>query len=100
MINRILVGLVAGSCLLSTGCSSEPTVEELARSIFNAAAENSDVSLSHKQAECIAKELLDSGLSQATLEGLVDNFNTPRVLDIEAPLVSDQVKVAATACIQ
>jgi hypothetical protein len=96
--NRTVPVLLTG-CLLLIGCASRPSVGELSGSIRVAAAEDPTVDVTADEASCIAKRLLDSGLSDTTLEGLADDFDSPEVLSAEVEQVEPAVAEAAAACI-
>jgi len=93
-IAPVLVG-----CLLVVGCASRPSVDELSRSILAAAEQDQTVNVTPEQADCIARHLLDSGLSDTTMEGLAADFDSPEVLSAEVEEVEPAVAEAAAACI-
>lgn len=90
----VLLGL-----LLLAACADRPPVDELTSAIVAAAAEDPTVDLTDDQARCVAEQLLDSGLSDTTLAGLAENFDSPEVLADEKDDVEALVAAAATACI-
>lgn len=95
--------LVAVSLFLTTGlvtgCAEQPQASELADAILDAANQDPTVEVSADQARCIADELLGSGLSDTTLEGLAENFDSPEVLADEIDDVEPTVAAAALNCI-
>lgn len=98
MSPRRLVPVLLG-ILLVAGCADRPPIDDLAAAIVSAAAEDPTVELTDDQARCIAQRLLESGLSDTTLEGLAENFDSPEVLSDEVDEVEPLVAAAATACI-
>ena len=94
---RLVPALLA--LLLVAGCADRPPVDDLTAAIVAAAAEDATVEVTEDQARCIAQRLLDSGLSDTTLEGLAENFDSPEVLSEEKDDVEPLVAAAATACI-
>jgi hypothetical protein len=95
---RDVPALLAGGVLLLVGCATRPTAAELSESILRADAADDAISLTDEQAGCIADELLDSSLGNATLAGLAENFDTPDVLAADADDVEQVVADAAVAC--
>ncbi len=94
---RLVPGLLG--LLLFTACADRPPVDGLTSAIVTAAAEDPTVDITGDQARCIAERLLDSGLSDTTLAGLAENFDSPEVLSDEKDDVEPLVAAAATACI-
>ena len=94
---RLVPALLA--LLLVAGCADRPPVDDLTAAIVAAAAEDATVEVTEDQARCIAQRLLDSGLSDTTLAGLAENFDSPEVLSEEKDDVEPLVAAAATACI-
>ncbi len=93
-----LVPALLGLLLLSA-CADRPPVDDLASAIVAAAGQDPTVEVTNEQARCIAERLLDSGLSDTTLAGLAENFDSPEVLSDEKDDVESLVAEAATACI-
>ena len=93
-----LVPALLGLLLLSA-CADRPPVDDLASAIVAAAGQDPTVEVTNEQARCIAERLLDSGLSDTTLAGLAENFDSPEVLSDEKDDVEPLVAEAATACI-
>ncbi len=93
-----LVPALLGLLLLSA-CADRPPVDELTSAIVAAAGQDPTVDVTNDQARCIAERLLDSGLSDTTLAGLAENFDSPEVLSDEKDDVEPLVAAAATACI-
>jgi PBP1b-binding outer membrane lipoprotein LpoB len=93
-----LVPAVVGALLL-TGCADRPAAETLADAIVRAADQDPTVDLDAEQARCIAEHLLASGLSDTTLEGLAENFDSPEVLSAEVDQVEPAIADAALDCI-
>jgi len=83
---------------LLAACATVPTEAELAKSIIDAAAQDPNLVLTPEQATCISQQILASGLSDTTLDGLADNFAQPDVLGTEVGRIADTVTAAATAC--
>lgn len=98
---RIVAGLVlAVACSLGLlGCADRPTAGELQQSILRAAENDPTVALTEEQARCIADRLLDTSLSDTTLEGLTNNFDEPQVLAAERDRVEPAVADAAASCV-
>lgn len=90
---------VLAGCLLMIGCADRPTVNDLAESILVAAEQDATVDVTPDEADCIARRLLDSGLSDTTMEGLAENFDSPEVLSAEVDQVEPAVAEAAAACL-
>ncbi len=93
-----LVPALLGLLFLSA-CADRPPVDDLASAIVAAASQDPTVDVTNDQARCIAERLLDSGLSDTTLAGLAENFDSPEVLSDEKDDVEPLVAAAATACI-
>jgi hypothetical protein len=85
--------------VLATGCSSPPEIDQLRGSIVAAAAADPAIQLSDDQITCVAQRLLDSGLSDTTLNGLAADFNSPEVLSSESASVQTIVAEATAACV-
>lgn len=94
----IVVGLAVCGVLL-IGCANRPTAQQLQESILIAAENDPTVSLSPEQARCIADRLLDTDLSDTTLDGLAANFDEPQVLSAEVNRVEPAVADAAATCV-
>ena len=94
---RLTVGL-AGMVLFLAGCASRPSADALTESIVGAAEADAAVSLTDTQARCIANELLDSDLSDATVAGLAEDFDQPEVLASDVDTVESTVADAAIVC--
>ncbi|MEM7325567.1 MAG: hypothetical protein AAF531_20950 [Actinomycetota bacterium] len=92
------VGLLLGGLVLAS-CANRPTAQELQRSILVAAENDPTITLSEDQARCIADRLLDTDLSDTTLDGLAANFDEPQVLEAEVNRVEPAVADAAATCI-
>lgn len=93
-----LVSVLLGLVLLAA-CADRPPIDDLTSAIVAAASEDPTVDVTDDQARCIAERLLDSGLSDTTLAGLAENFDSPEVLSEEKDDVEPLVAAAATACI-
>ncbi|MEM9565572.1 MAG: hypothetical protein AAGA93_23315 [Actinomycetota bacterium] len=98
MLRQRLVPVLVGLLLL-VGCADRPSPDALADAIATAAAADPTVDLTPEQASCIANRLLDSGLSDTTLDGLTENFDNPEVLSAEVDRVEPTVAEAAAACV-
>ena len=85
--------------LLLVGCADRPASADLADAILAAAEDDPTVVVTADEARCIAERLLDSGLSDTTLEGLAEDFDSPVVLSAEIDRVEPTVAEAATICI-
>ncbi len=85
--------------LAAAGCADRPSAAELTESIVRAAEADGSVELSAQEAQCIATELLGTGLSDTTLSGLAEDFDEPEVLAAESERVTPAVTDAARACI-
>ena len=94
----IRIAPVLLGCLLVVGCADRPAVDELTQSILAAAEQDQTVDVTAEEAECIARRLLDSGLSDTTMAGLAENFDSPEVLSAEVEQVEPAVAEAAAAC--
>jgi len=90
--------LLLGGTLFLVSCANRPTAGQLVDSIMQADAADDAISLTESQAGCIADELLDSGLGDATLAGLAEDFDTPTVLASDADEIEQAVADAAVAC--
>lgn len=90
---------LVGFVLVLSACASRPDVDVLADAILTAAADDPSVSVTDAQADCIARELLSSGLSDTTLSGMAEDFDYPVVLSDEVDDVEPMVNIAATECI-
>lgn len=88
-----------GFGLLAAGCADRPSAADLSQSIIDAAEADEAVTLTAEEAQCIANQLLATGLSDTTLSGLADNFDEPEVLSAESERVTPAVTDAARACI-
>ncbi|MFV0258755.1 MAG: hypothetical protein ACK5PP_09945 [Acidimicrobiales bacterium] len=99
---RAVVSLVVaaglGATVFLSGCASRPSEGDLADAILSATADDPAVDVSEDTARCIARQLLDSDLSDTTLEGLAENFDAPQVLETELDRVEPVVTQAAAAC--
>lgn len=95
---RLAVAAVVGLLVLA-GCAERPSADVLTDAILAAASEDPTVAVTDQEARCIADRLLGSGLSDTTLEGLSENFDSPEVLSAEVDQVEPIVAEAATACI-
>jgi hypothetical protein len=93
-----VTALLLGCALFLVSCANRPTAGQLVDSILQADAADDAISLTEDQAGCIADELLDSSLGDATLAGLAENFDTPNVLASDADDVEQVVADAAVAC--
>jgi PBP1b-binding outer membrane lipoprotein LpoB len=93
------LALIALLALLLTACASRPSEEELTEAILAAASADADVELDEEQAACIARQLIDSDLSDTTLAGLAENFDAPQVLQTEVDEVKAMVEEAALTCV-
>lgn len=85
--------------LLIVGCADRPASADLADAIVAAADNDPTVAVTADEAQCIAERLLASGLSDTTLEGLAEDFDSPVVLSAEIDRVEPLVAEAATSCI-
>lgn len=95
---RFIAGFV-GLSLLLVGCGSGPSQQDLTVSILEAATQADPViELTEDEAACIASKLLESDLSDTTLEGLADDFDRPTVLESELDDVGPLVTGAALSC--
>ena len=94
-----LAPTLVGVVLLAAGCADPPPADRLAEAILAAAADDPTVEIDADQARCIADRLLDSGLSDTTLEGLAEDFDSPEVLSAEVDAVEPAVADAALDCI-
>lgn len=101
MVRRALAaaGVVVLAALLAA-CASDPSEENLAEAILVATDANPGLVVTEEQALCIARELLASNLSDTTLSGLADDFDSPEVLETEVDDVEPLVAAAALACRQ
>ncbi|MDH3294474.1 MAG: hypothetical protein OER95_09165 [Acidimicrobiia bacterium] len=93
-----LVAVLIGGALALAACASRPTTEQLAESIMRADAIDDAYSFTEAQAICIADELLDSGLGDATLSGLAEDLGQANVLVSDADDVEQVVADAVVAC--
>ncbi len=99
MRSRRVIGGLVSCCLLLASCGSTPSQEDLTDAILIAAAEADPViELSEQEASCIAAQLLESDLSDTTLEGLAEDFESPTVLESELNDVGPLVTKAALNC--
>lgn len=89
--------LLLGAVALSS-CATRPSAERLAEAILASTAEDPDNALTPEEALCIADELLATGLSDTTLDGLASDFTNPRVLETEVDDVEPAVTAAALVC--
>lgn len=89
--------LVLGTVTLSA-CATRPSSERLAEAILASTADDPDNAVTPEEALCIADELLATGLSDTTLDGLASDFTNPRVLETEVSRVEPAVTAAALAC--
>lgn len=90
---------MAACGLVAVGCADRPTAQELQDSIVIAAENDPTITLTPDQARCIADRLLDTDLSDTTLDGLASNFDEPEVLSAEVNKVEPAVADAAAACV-
>lgn len=95
---RSIVGLILAGTALA-GCANRRSAEDLQRSILVASGNDPTISLSDAQARCIADRLLDTALSDTTLDGLAENFDEPQVLAAEVNRVEPAVADAAASCV-
>jgi PBP1b-binding outer membrane lipoprotein LpoB len=93
-----IVGLIIGCLLVLVGCATRPSHQELTDAILTATEAEPDIDLSAEEAACIATALLASDLSDTTLSGLAEDFDSPQVLEEELELVEPLVSEAANAC--
>lgn len=96
----VLRAMAAAGVVLLAACASDPTEENLAQAILVATEANPGLAVTEEQARCIARELLASKLSDTTLSGLADDFDSPEVLETEVDDVEPLVAAAALACRQ
>ncbi|MFV0524380.1 MAG: hypothetical protein ACK5RL_07785 [Acidimicrobiales bacterium] len=94
----LAASLALSSALTLTGCASRPSEDDLADAILAATADDPAVDVSEDTARCIAGQLLSSDLSDTTLEGLAENFDSPQVLETELDRVEPVVSQAAATC--
>lgn len=66
---------------------------------MEAANNDPTITLTADQARCIADRLLDTNLSDTTLDGLAANFDEPQVLSTEVNRVEPAVADAAASCV-
>lgn len=85
--------------LAFVGCANRPTPQQLQESILIAAENDPTITVSQDQARCIADRLLDTDLSDTTLDGLAENFDEPQVLSAEVNRVEPAVADAAATCV-
>ncbi len=96
--SRLGLPLVAAG-LLMAACATRPSTNELAQAIIDAAAEDPATgAVTAEEAICIADEILDAGLSDTSLSGLVEDFDNPSVLETEADEIEGIVAAAAAVC--
>lgn len=94
---RAIGGIVA--LLVLAGCANRPTTDDLTNSIILAAEADPTVTLTAEQARCMADWLINSDLSDTTLDGLAANFDEPEVLSAEVNRIEPAVADAAASCI-
>ena len=94
------IGVLAAAVVALSGCASRPSEEELTEAILVATNADPNVDVTELQAACIASEQLGSSLSDTTLSGLAENFDSPEVLEAEINAVEPAVTAAALACSQ
>lgn len=94
-----IVAALAVCGLAFVGCANRPTAQQLQESILIAAENDPTIALSQDQARCIADRLLDTDLSDTTLDGLAANFDEPQVLSAEVNKVEPAVADAAATCV-
>lgn len=92
------VGIALCAAVVLTACATEPSQDELTEAILVATNADPDLDLTEAQARCIAGELLASNLSDTTLAGLAEDFDSPEVLETEVDDVEPLVAAAAIAC--
>ena len=97
MKSTIVAGLMAASLVLA-GCASRPSQQELTDAILVATAARPEIEVTPTEASCIASALLNSDLSDTTLNGLAEDFDNPQVLDAEIDRVAPLIAEAASAC--
>ncbi len=93
-----LAVLLILAALTVSACATRPSAERLAEAILTSTSEDPDNALTPEEALCIAEELLATGLSDTTLDGLASDFTNPRVLETEVDNVEPAVTAAALAC--
>lgn len=95
-----LVGVLIACALMTVGCASRPSHQELTDAIITAASAEPSIDLTAQQAGCIAERLLTSDLSDTSLAGLAEDFDNPKVLETEVNDIEPLVAEAASACRQ
>ena len=95
-----VIGVLVAAVIGLSACASRPSEEDLTNAILVATNADPDVDVSDVYAACIASELLGSSLSDTTLSGLAENFDSPEVLETEINAVEPAVTAAALACDQ
>ena len=89
------VGVLA---LVVSACASRPTVDALATSIQSSAGTVAGANITPEIARCIATGLLDTDLSDTTLDGLAEDFNNAEVLSTEIELTNEIVMELRFTC--
>lgn len=90
------VGLAIGVTLLSA-CAGRPAVDDLAQSVMEAGV-GEGIELTESEASCIAGILDNSDLENATLAGLVENFDNPEIAAADVDRIEGVVADAAVEC--
>jgi|GEM_PF-5469672 len=86
--------------LLLTGCSSRPTQDQLSLSIIAASEDNPTSDINTDHADCVAQALLESDLSDTTLDGLAQNFSTAIILGTEQDKLPKILNTASQDCLE
>ncbi len=99
-VARLGVAIVCVFALsaLITACAEPVTSQQLTDSILRSDAVDDAISLTEAQADCMADELLNSGLGEETLLGLAEDFDNPSILVIDADDIGQAVDEAAIVC--
>lgn len=91
-----VLGLIL-SVLALVACASRPSADELTDSVLQAGTAEG-IELSNEEAACIADELLNADLDDATLAGLAEDFDNPEVSAADVDRVETAVADAAVEC--
>jgi hypothetical protein len=95
-IVSMVCGLILAVFALAA-CASRPSADELTDSVLRAGTAEG-IELSNDEASCIADQLLNAGLADATLAGLAEDFNNPEVSAADVDRVEAAVADAAVEC--
>ena len=90
--------LLVLATLAISSCATRPSPERLAEAILDSTADDPENAVTPEEALCIANELLATGLSDTTLDGLASDFTNPSVLETEVDDVEPAVAAAALTC--